>query len=149
MGTRSMLETRDTPWHALSAAEAARRLKTSPDVGLPSEEAERRLLRHGPNAIPAEGKRSLGALLLRRLGRPAILVVFVALGIVACFGWRTDVAALATVVLLKVAVLTAREAWAVRTIERCRRLGALAVRGYIRVPKAREGRASDDDHHGA
>jgi len=128
-----------TPWHSLPAAECARRLKTSLLVGLPSEEAERRLAREGPNVIPAERTRSFGALFLKWLGRPVALTTLAALGIAASFGWRAELAVIGAAVLYKVAVLAALETWATRAIESHRRLGALAVRGHLRCGKAGEG----------
>jgi Ca2+-transporting ATPase len=50
-------------WHAMPAAEVARRLRTDPLLGLNATEAADRLLRCGPNCMPAEERRSQLALL--------------------------------------------------------------------------------------
>ena len=75
-------------WHALSAAEAIRATGTSPETGLSSAEAARRLVEAGPNALPEERPRRLAAVFLDQFRSPLIYLLLVAAAAALALGER-------------------------------------------------------------
>jgi Ca2+-transporting ATPase len=69
------------PWHALPGAEAVRLLETSPADGLSSAEARARLVRCGPNRLPAREPVQVSAVLVRQLRSPVTILLLAAGGL--------------------------------------------------------------------
>ncbi|OHC64377.1 MAG: carbonate dehydratase [Rhodocyclales bacterium GWA2_65_19] len=90
----------DTPWHALSAADALARHEVDPTSGLTEEEAQRRLLRHGPNRLREQAGRSALARFLNQLAQPLVLVLIGSGMITSALGEWIDSAVIFGVVLV-------------------------------------------------
>ncbi len=67
-----------TDWHTLTAEQAIRQLKSDPDKGLGSVEAEERLLRHGPNRLRSKGGPSPWKILLDQFREAMVLLLLTA-----------------------------------------------------------------------
>ena len=65
-------------WHHLTEEEALSDLSVSPESGLSSEEAEKRLEQHGPNQLQGAEKESLLKRFLNQMKDPMIIVLLVA-----------------------------------------------------------------------
>ena len=68
-------EAANTPWHALSVADALAHHGVDPKQGLAEDEAAQRLLHHGPNRLREPAGRSALARLLSQLTEPLVLVL--------------------------------------------------------------------------
>ncbi|HSH46091.1 MAG TPA: HAD-IC family P-type ATPase, partial [Longimicrobiales bacterium] len=73
----SGVESATTPWHTVSAGEAARELEARPE-GLTTAEAVERLRRFGPNVVEAERETPWWKLLLHQFTDPLIYILLVA-----------------------------------------------------------------------
>ena len=104
------------PWHAMTAAAAARRLRTSPEAGLDPQEAARRLASLGPNEIPHVKPRSPLAIFADQLVSLPVGLLAGSAALSLMTGGMIDAAVIAAVVLLNAGVATATEHRAERTI---------------------------------
>ncbi|HKD29297.1 MAG TPA: HAD-IC family P-type ATPase [Xanthobacteraceae bacterium] len=87
-------------WHSTDEADVASRLGTSSSQGLSPEEASRRLMRGGANAMPPVRERSELAILLGQFsGLPVALLAGAALGSIAIGGFIEAGAIMAVVAL--------------------------------------------------
>jgi Ca2+-transporting ATPase len=74
----------EAPWYGLAAAATAAKLGVTPDAGLGTDEAERRLQQYGRNELPAEPPPSVWTVARGQLSNPMnIMLIIVA---VASFG---------------------------------------------------------------
>jgi Ca2+-transporting ATPase len=103
-------------WHSLTVAEAAARLRTSPD-GLASEEARRRLGESGPNELLAAQFRNV-----------LIVILLVATALSAFLGHAVEAIAITVIVLFAVLLGFVQEYRAERAIEALRRMAAPGAR---------------------
>ena len=128
-------------WHTLRSEEALAALHSDAATGLLAEEAERRLARFGPNALPEQRRRSILAVFLHQFQSPLIYLLLVAAGIALALGHRSDAAVILVVVLLNAAIGAVQEGRAERSLEALRRLAALKARvvraGHEQVLEAR------------
>ena len=122
---KGALQHPDTPaWHALDAAAVLARLQASPD-GLAQSEAETRLARFGPNALPRPAPR---AALRRFLAQFNNLVIYVLLaaGIVTAFlGQWVDSGVIFGVVIINALIGFVQEGRAETALAAVRRLLSL------------------------
>nr|WP_225937768.1 HAD-IC family P-type ATPase [Myxococcus sp. RHSTA-1-4] len=129
-------------WHALTAEEAARALRTEPARGLSREEVERRLAEHGPNALAEPPSRSLLTVLLHQFKSPLIYLLLVAAGISVALGHVSDAVVIVVVVLLNALIGTFQEGRAERSLEALRRLASHKARvlrdGHEQLVEARD-----------
>ncbi|PWF43623.1 HAD-IC family P-type ATPase, partial [Massilia glaciei] len=116
------------PWHALEVDAAILRLDSDAAAGLSSQEAARRVIEHGPNALPEGARRSHLALLLRQFQSPLIYILFVAAALAAATGHWGDAAVILDVVLANALIGTYQEGRAERSMAALRKLSALRVR---------------------
>ena len=80
------------------------RVATRPDVGLTEEEAHRRLVQDGPNALPDSGGTSVTVRIARQFHHPLIYVLLAAGATTAAIGHLVDSAVIFAVVLVNALV---------------------------------------------
>ncbi|PTW62335.1 Ca2+-transporting ATPase [Breoghania corrubedonensis] len=116
-------------WHALSSAEAARRLETSSTAGLSDEEASRRLEQAGPNRLAEVGRASNWVLLARQFKSALIAVLVAAAVLSAVVGETTDMVVILAIVVINGALGFLQEARAERALEALTRM--LAPKAHV------------------
>ncbi|MCR6629249.1 MAG: HAD-IC family P-type ATPase [Magnetospirillum sp.] len=90
---------RDESWHLLTVGEACRRLGSDPERGLSPAEAEERLTRFGPNALPEKPPKPVWRLFLDQF-KSLLTLVLMAAGVLAgLIGDTTDMVVILVVVL--------------------------------------------------
>ncbi len=117
-----------TAWHLLTAQEAATRLGTAPDRGLPTAEVAPRLARHGRNEIKERAGRSPWRMFLGQLTDFMILLLLGAAVISGIIGEIEDAAAILAIVLLNAIVGFVQEFRADRALRALKELAALRAR---------------------
>ncbi len=95
-------------WHALDAAEAARRLDAD-GGGLSSEEAAERLARYGDNALPAAPERTLIDVIVAQFANPLIYLLLVAGSVALVLNELADAVFIFVVLVINAAVGTVQE----------------------------------------
>ncbi len=115
-------------WHALHAEEALAAIGSDAERGLGSSEAQRRLERFGPNALPEPKRRSLAWVFAAQFKSPLIYLLFVAAGIAVAVGHLSDAAVISVVVLLNALIGAFQEGRAERSLQTLRRLAAHEAR---------------------
>ena len=142
MAAPSVLPTPVDDWHALPADQVLARLAVEPHAGLSADEARRRLVAHGPNALPEAPPRSLAATFAHQFASPLIAILFVAALLAVALGHLGDAGVILAVVVVNAAIGTFQEGRAERSMAALRRLAALHVRvlrgGTEQVVMARE-----------
>ncbi len=125
-----------TGWHAKDASAALSDLAGSP-AGLSSEEARRRLDRHGPNALPAARPRSVWRRLLDQINNVLIYVLLGSALVTGLLGHATDTAVILGVVVLNALIGLVQEGRAEAALD--------AIRGMIspRAAVIRDGHRVD------
>ncbi|HEX9611723.1 MAG TPA: cation-transporting P-type ATPase [Gemmatimonadales bacterium] len=128
-------------WHALPPDEVLRRLQTSSE-GLTPDEARARLARVGPNALRTLPPVSVWRILFAQIRSVVVALLVAASAVAAVSGDWLDAAAIASVLVINVAIGVATELPARRVVEA---LGKLEVRraavlrgGEVRDVDARE-----------
>ncbi|MFB9241684.1 cation-translocating P-type ATPase [Massilia antarctica] len=116
------------PWHALESGIAMERLSSDATTGLSSQAVARRLLEHGPNALPEPAQRAFFIVLLRQFQSPLIDILFVAAALAAAMGHWGDAAVILGVVLANALIGTYQEGRAERSMAALRKLSTLQVR---------------------
>lgn len=91
------------PWHILSVEEVGNRLHATP-AGLSDAEAEARLVKHGPNALPEPPRRSLTRIFLGQLKSPLVYLLLAAATAAFVLGEFADAAFIGVVLLLNSAI---------------------------------------------
>lgn len=120
---------------AASAEQVCDLLGLRPEVGLSSDEVERRRALHGPNRL-VERRRVPAASVLVRQFRSMVVALLTAAAVAALvFGELAEASAIAVVIVLNTAIGFATELRAVRSMEALRQMGRATTR--VR----REGRA--------
>src|SRR6476661_7079042 len=116
-----------SPW-ALPAAEVAAALGVNPSLGLPEDEAARRLAATGPNRL-REGRRASAWRIFLRQFEGLTTLLLAAAGVAAfAFGEGAEGVAIVAVLALNSAIGFVTELRAVRSIEALRRLGIALTR---------------------
>ncbi len=123
--------------HVVSPEEAVRLLSTDAAFGLSSAEAEARLARIGPNALPEARGRTLLAALAGQFANFLIILLLAAVVLAAAIGEYVDAGTIAAVVALSAVLGLAQEWRAERSLRALRRLMAPAARA-VRDGRVRE-----------
>jgi Ca2+-transporting ATPase len=111
-------------WHALEVSDVLPALGTSPQRGLTSEEAARRLERHGPNELTEKPRPTFWSLLWDQLNN-FIVIVLIAAGIVsAVLGDYIEAAAILAIVVLNAILGVVQESRAEQALAALRRMAA-------------------------
>ena len=123
-------------WFLLSPEDALRRLGVDPDQGLSTEEAHRRLERHGPNELPRESGPTAWQILRSQFASPLILVLIVA-ALISTATWffetpraslPFDALAILAIVVLNAVLGFVQEYRAERAVEALEELSAPVAR---------------------
>lgn len=113
-----------TPWHVLSAAAVAQRLRVSTDTGLTTAEAAALLGRTGPNLLRQREQRTARSMLLRQFSDFMILVLIAAAALSAVIGDAQDTVAIGVIILLNAVIGFVQEMRAERALLALRRMAA-------------------------
>jgi calcium-translocating P-type ATPase len=110
--------------------------------GLTRDEAARRLVTYGENALPEAEKRSLARLFFSQFQSPLIYILFVAAALAMLLGKQGDALVILAVVFVNAIIGTFQEGRAERSMVALQRLSALRVRvirdGAEQVIESRE-----------
>jgi Ca2+-transporting ATPase len=117
-----------TPWHTLSAADAAAALQTPLGEGLSVEAARSRLAQHGPNELAERDRKSVWRMLWEQLSATLVMVLIVAAVVSAALGDVTDAVAILAIVVLNTALGLVHEQRAERAMAMLKRLAVPIVR---------------------
>lgn len=111
-------------WHALQTEEVLNRLDTPLDVGLPSEEARRRLQEYGQNALTEAPPTSFWQMLWEQLNNFVVILLIVAAIVSAVLGDYVEAAAIMAIVILNAALGVVQERRAEQALAALRKLAA-------------------------
>lgn len=87
-------------WHALSAAQAADKLRTDPAAGLTAAEAARRLAAHGPNRLAQTWRTPWHRMLARQFANILIFILLAAAALSFVLGDLIDALAILAIVIV-------------------------------------------------
>jgi Ca2+-transporting ATPase len=110
-------------WHSISPDEVLQQLKSSL-TGLSTEQAQKRLAEHGPNAIIEKRRRSLLSILLGQFADFMIVVLLLAALISGFIGEPQDTIAILVIVLLNAIIGSVQEFRAERAVAALRKMAA-------------------------
>ncbi len=127
-------------WHSLSAGKALRELSSS-ESGLSSEEAERRLSKHGPNELRKEKKTGALSIFANQFRSVLVIILVAATLLSFAIGETLDAVAILVVVILNAIFGFVQEYRAEKTIEALKKLTspeAVVVRDsrQMRIPSS-------------
>ena len=115
-------------WHTLDTTDVVEMLGSSTNMGLPSDEARRRLASIGPNEIIAAARRSPLRMLAAQFADATVLVLLGAAAIAAFLGEVGDIAAIVAIVALNAILGFVQEYRAERALAALKALAALTAR---------------------
>jgi len=128
-------------WFSLNTADALHRLKTDPDKGLRSSEAERRLEQYGPNELQERGAKSAWWILWEQVSASMMVILLAAAAISALLGDFKDAVAILVIIVINVLFGFRQEYKAEQAMAALRRLTVPDVKvlrdGSIREVSAR------------
>ncbi len=133
-------DARPTPaavWHALSTEEAARRLQTDGARGLTDEEASRRLVHYGPNALVAAPRPSVFSMFVHQFASLIIALLAAATVVAFAMGDRIEAIAILVVIGLNATIGFLTEWKAERTLSALQNQ-AVPVAHVVRGGEARQ-----------
>jgi Ca2+-transporting ATPase len=110
-------------WHSLRSDDVLQQLESSL-TGLTTEQAKKRLVEYGPNAIIEKRRRSLLSILLGQFADFMIVVLLVAALISGFIGEPQDTIAILVIVLLNAIIGTVQEFRAERAVAALRKMAA-------------------------
>ena len=126
----------------LSKAEAIRAFESDAEVGLSTQEAERRLARDGPNQLEESGGRGVWKILAEQLTATLTLVLIVAAIVSAALGDYEDAIAILAIVVLNALLGVRQEYKAERAMAALKSLAAPVVKvrrdGAVKELSSRE-----------
>ena len=129
-------------WHARSVEDVCRLLGVEPDAGLSPEEAARRLVVHGPNALTPARRRGPVRMLAAQFTDFMVLVLLGAAVVAGFLGEPQDIVAIVAIVVLNAALGFAQEYRADRAMAALQRLAVPTARvrrsGAVRTVPAPE-----------
>jgi len=125
MDTTSTAAPPDRPWAC--PPDTVREALGTPDGGLPTDEAERRRERVGPNQLRDIEHRSVWAILWDQVKSLVMLLLLAAMVVSFLSGQGVEAAAIAAVIVINTAIGFATEWSAVRSIEALQELGGVTV----------------------
>jgi len=111
-------------WHALEVSDLLPALATSPQHGLTSEEAARRLEQHGPNELAEKPRPGVWKMLLGQFNNFIVIVLIVAAVISALLGDYIEAAAILAIVVLNAILGVVQERRAEEALAALRRMAA-------------------------
>ncbi len=111
-------------WHALPASAVVRQLGSDPERGLPTEEAERRLERWGPNVLPEARAAPWYRHLAEQFTQFLVVVLLAAAAVSLALGERLDALAILAIVVLNGLLGFVQEFRAERALQALRSMGA-------------------------
>lgn len=111
------------PWHALTTDACFAKVGSCAE-GLTQEEARRRLIRFGPNEVPAGEAVSPWRILARQFHNPLIALLLVAVALAAVLGQSTESAVIFAIVILAGLLGFVQEYRAERAVEELRKLAS-------------------------
>jgi Ca2+-transporting ATPase len=123
-----MTETPDAPWHALEASAVATALATDLELGLPEDEAARRLAAGGRNEIERAGGVRPLAILARQFESLVVWILLAAGAVSILLGEHVDGAAILAILVLNAALGFAQELRAERAVVALAKLTAPRAR---------------------
>ncbi len=139
-GLRSARES-DT-WHAREAEDVFRSLETSPQQGLTSAEAARRLAAHGPNELAEAPRPGLWRMLFDQFNSFIVIILIVASLLSAVLGDYLEAGAILAIVVLNAVLGVVQEHRAEQALAALRRMAAPEAQvirdGHRQVIPARE-----------
>lgn len=109
-------------WHALSVDDVVERLAVSPESGLASAEASRRLEKHGPNKLPAGKKQSAFMRFLQQFNNVLVYVLIGAGVLKLALGLWLDASIILAVVILNALLGFFQEGKAAEALESISRM---------------------------
>jgi len=109
-------------WHAMDTEAVARALQADPRTGLAPAEAEARLHRYGPNALPEEKKRTLLAMFADQFKDFLVLILVGACVVSFALGETTDALAILAILILNALLGVVQEHRAGRALEALKRM---------------------------
>jgi Ca2+-transporting ATPase len=116
------------PWHARTAEAVAAAMAVTPAAGLSEDEAARRLVRHGPNALPEGKQRGPLRIFLSQFSDVMILVLLAAAAISMALGEFEDALAILVIVTLNAAIGFFQETRTERAIAALRSMATPSAR---------------------
>ena len=118
----------DKSWHTLTCDEVAQRLETSPESGLSSDQAAKRLAHFGANELKEKRARSPWRMLLDQFTDFMIIVLIVAAIISGFVGSVEDTVAIIVIVILNAVIGFVQEYRAERAMAALRQMAAASAR---------------------
>jgi Ca2+-transporting ATPase len=115
-------------WYKLELDEIANELKTDSKVGLSSQEAERRLLEHGPNELIDRGSKNPWLILLRQFTEFLVVILILAALVSAILGEWVDAAVIMAIVVLNAILGFTQEYRAEQAMAALKKLAVPTVR---------------------
>ncbi|MAC47781.1 MAG: carbonate dehydratase [Oceanospirillum sp.] len=109
-------------WHAINQAVTLEQLQTDEKSGLDSTSAQDRLLRYGPNSLPAPPKKSLLERFLLQFHNILIYVLLAAGATTAMLGHWIDTAVIAAVVIVNAIIGVVQEGKAEKALDAIRNM---------------------------
>ena len=125
------------PWHTLDSGTTIRLLESNARCGLPSGEADKRLAKYGPNALPSSERRSGLMIFLEQLNSLPVYLLGAAAGVSILTGGILDAAIITAVVVANAIVGYFTENEAEKTINSLKQLV------HPRAEVIRDGTASE------
>ncbi|TET97581.1 MAG: cation-translocating P-type ATPase [Dehalococcoidia bacterium] len=123
--------------HAASAEDLAGALSTDISTGLSSAEAEARLARYGPNALPEAKGRTLAQAFVEQLNNFLMILLLAATALAAAIGEFLNAGTIAAIVFLSVVLGVAQEWRAERAVQALKAMMAPTAR-VVRDGRVRE-----------
>ncbi len=120
--------------HAQPSNSIAEMLGTSPETGLSSGEASRRLAEHGPNALPEQPGRTLAQRLWPQFANALIIFLLTSAAVAAALGQLVDAGVIVVVVLVNAIVGVIQEGKAESSLNALRDMlspHARVLRGHV------------------
>lgn len=108
-------------WYDLPAEDALKRLKSSP-AGLSADEAAKRLVKYGPNALPREHADGWVKILVRQIANPFFLILTAAAAVSVWSGEATDAVVIVAAIVLNAVLGFVQEYKAGKAMDRLRNL---------------------------
>ena len=134
----------DFLWHSMNAEEAVAALKTDAENGLSSEEAQKRLKEHGPNALPVPPGKNAFIRFLKHFNDILIYVLLAAALVTLFMGHYVDTAVILLVAVINACIGFVQENKAEKALEDIKNLLSLKAE-VLRDSKRQEIEA--ENHH--
>ncbi len=116
--------TLEIPWHSQEIAEVAAQLKTQPDAGLTTVDAQTRLAEHGPNELRERPPTPFWRLVLEQLNNFVVLLLVVAAVISALLGDAIEATVIMLIVVLNAVLGVVQESRAEQALAALKKMAA-------------------------